>query len=507
MSIKHIIIVFLLAFSSAHVYSQQVVYSEPDRNDVRQTNFEILGKLGGNVLVYKNNRDNHYMSVYDYDMKQIDRIRYSDLPDRIINSEFLSYGDFAYMFYQYQKKNIVYCMAVKIKPDGKWDGDPVTLDTTSINFWASNKIYSVINSEDKQYINVIKINTKNDDSHLLTSALFNKDLALLEKNYMNISMPARHDYLTEFQQDNKGNLVFARTVQGGSDDNIQKLFLYLKPFGSSYATEVPIDLKEMYLDELRIKADNTTNRYIVTSFYSDSRRGNTNGLYLAVYDNKTRSLTMNRPMKFDDNLRNDAKGESSFKSALNDYFIKDIIPKKDGGFLLAAEAFYTTGRGGMNRGNMLYGSPFLRPSDYYMFNSYGYGGYPWWRYNNFNSAQLNRYHAENVLVMSFDSTGHTDWSNVINKSQWDDETDATIGYHLVNTGDQLHFLFNQQEKRTQLLSDQSIKPDGQLLRNPTLKNLDKGYDFLPRYGKQVSSRQIIIPCLYRNFLCFARVEL
>ena len=93
------------------------------------------------------------------------------------------------------------------------------------------------------------------------------------------------------------------------------------------------------------------------------------------------------------------------------------------------------------------------------------------------------------------------------KNQWDDDSDASIGYQLVNTGDQLHFLFNMQEKRLQLLSDQSIKPDGQLLRNPTLKNLDKGYDFMPRYGKQVGSRQIIIPCMYRNFLCFARVEL
>ncbi len=88
-----------------------------------------------------------------------------------------------------------------------------------------------------------------------------------------------------------------------------------------------------------------------------------------------------------------------------------------------------------------------------------------------------------------------------------DDTDALIGYQMVNTGDQIHFLFNQQEKRTQLLSSQSIAPSGQLIRNPTLKNLDKGYDFMPRYGKQIGMRQIIVPCMYRNYLCFARVEL
>jgi hypothetical protein len=99
------------------------------------------------------------------------------------------------------------------------------------------------------------------------------------------------------------------------------------------------------------------------------------------------------------------------------------------------------------------------------------------------------------------------WSNVITKSQFDDDADIFIGYSLVNTGDQLHFLFNKQEKRLQLLTDQSISPDGQLTRNPTLKNLDKGFDFMPRLAKQVGSRQVIFPCMYRNYLCFAKLEL
>jgi hypothetical protein len=139
-----------------------------------------------------------------------------------------------------------------------------------------------------------------------------------------------------------------------------------------------------------------------------------------------------------------------------------------------------------------------------MFSPYGYG-YPWGRYNSF--GQTTRYNAQNIAVFSFDSTGNIDWKNVIVKNQYDDETDAFIGYSLVNTGDQVHLLFNQQERRTQLLSDQSITPSGQVTRNPTLKNLDQGFDFMARYGKQISSRQIIFPCMYRNYLCFARLDL
>jgi hypothetical protein len=39
-----------------------------------------------------------------------------------------------------------------------------------------------------------------------------------------------------------------------------------------------------------------------------------------------------------------------------------------------------------------------------------------------------------------------------------------------------------------------------------LKNLDRGYEFMPKYGKQVSSNQLIIPCYKGNSICFAKVE-
>jgi len=51
-----------------------------------------------------------------------------------------------------------------------------------------------------------------------------------------------------------------------------------------------------------------------------------------------------------------------------------------------------------------------------------------------------------------------------------------------------------------------VTPSGGMTRNPTLKNLDKGYEFLPKFGKQVSAKQMIIPCLYRNYICFAKID-
>ena len=57
-----------------------------------------------------------------------------------------------------------------------------------------------------------------------------------------------------------------------------------------------------------------------------------------------------------------------------------------------------------------------------------------------------------------------------------------------------------------LLNDQSIASDGQIERHPTLKGLDRGIDFMPRYGKQVSAYTMIMPCQYRNYLTFAKLD-
>ena len=135
----------LSSIFSVHVFAQKITYSEPDRDDARNMVYDIVGKMNGNIIIYKNNREVHSISVYDANMKSIDKVRMDYLPDRVFNIDFIQYPDFFYAIYQYQKKNIVYCMADKLNAQGKIMNDPVQIDTTDINITASNKIYSFVN--------------------------------------------------------------------------------------------------------------------------------------------------------------------------------------------------------------------------------------------------------------------------------------------------------------------------------------------------------------------------
>ncbi len=68
------------------VRAQNIVYSEPDRDDERNLNFSVVGKIDAHYLVLKNVRNDYAITVFDEDMKQVDKVKLTFLPDRVINA-------------------------------------------------------------------------------------------------------------------------------------------------------------------------------------------------------------------------------------------------------------------------------------------------------------------------------------------------------------------------------------------------------------------------------------
>jgi hypothetical protein len=422
-----------------------------------------------------------------------------------LNVDFVAYPDFAWLIYQFQKRNIIHCMAVKINGDGKLLTDPVELDTTQLSFFSDNKIYSTIHSEDKSKIMIYKIQKKND-RYNFTTLLFNDSLQLLHKSRIPTNFEDKKDIFSDFFVDNLGNFVFTRGNRSSSRDFIQELDLITKHPDTDNFNINRLDLSDKFLDEIKLKVDNVNQHYVINSLYYVKRRGNVEGLYIAVWDEGNKKLGSQYFAEFNDSIRAIAKTEGSNKVALNDFFIRDVILKKDGGYILTAEDYYTQSRSSpWNRYDYLYGGypSFYSPYYYNYYSPYSYGYYG--RPGYYNNSQA-RYYYNNILILNMDNTGKLEWSNVIHKSQYDDDNDNFLSYVIMLTGGKLHFLFNELERRNQLLNDQTVSASGDVTRNPPLKNLDRGYQFMPRYAKQVSASQIIVPCVYRNYICFAKIE-
>jgi hypothetical protein len=481
---------------------QKITYSKPENDDVRTAEFEIIGKVSGNYLVYKNTRNRYAISVYDNDMKLKDRSNLDFMPERTLNAEFIAYPDFSYIIYQYQKRNVLYCMGVKIDGNGKKISEPTILDTTHISIFADNKIYSMVNSEDKQNIMIYKIQKRYDKFNFST-LLFNADLQHKKTSKIQVPYDERKDIYSDFFVDNEGTFVFAKSIKSGNRELISKLVLVTKDALSDNFKETELPLNKKYLDEVTIKIDNINKRFLLNSFYYNEKRGFIEGLYSAVWDKQVNKLFSQNIIEFSDSLKRESKRDGALRLAMQDFFIKNVILKKDGGFILAAEDFSTQSRSNQwNRMDYLY-SPYLSSYDYYL-----YSRSPFWYYRERNSGfnSQTRYYYNNIVILNVDKEGKLVWTNVIRKEQFDDGSDNFLSYQIMNAGAEIHFLFNELERRNQLIADQSIDASGSLKRNPTLKSLDKGYEFMPKFAKQVSAKQMIVPCIYRNYICFAKVD-
>lgn len=507
---KKLIIVVLIGFLQLNSSAQKVAYSIVEREDNTDMNFEIIGKVGGNINIYKSFRNKHDLCIYDNEMQLKNRISLEFLPDRILNADFIGYADFSYMIYQYQKRGIVHCSMVKINGAGKLMTDPVDLDTSEVSGAGDNKVYSLIYSDDKKKIMLFKILRQGDKNFQITSMLFDNQLSLIKRNTFNLAGNTREGVFTDFMLDNDGDFFFGRCGRSGNRENINKLDIVYKEVSNDTIKILPIDLRDKTLDEVKLKIDNNNKKVLINAFFYKQKRGNIDGLFSMAWNKLNPSSSIENSFLFNDSLRLDAKGESgNLKTAFNDHFIRHVIPLQDGSYAVVTELFYSSSRSTpWNRYDYLFGNNMFFPYNpyyYYPMNRmYPWGYFP---YNRFGApSNMTRYISENIMVFYFNPEGKLAWSNTIRKSQFDDNTDSFISYQLFNTGNELRFLFNQREKRQLMLNSASIDADGKSKRQPTMKNLDSDYDFMPKYGKQIGLRQIILPCVYKNYICFANME-
>lgn len=494
--------IFLLFFvAPVPLVAQTVSISDYEREDNRDINFEIIGKMNNNFLVYKNIRAKHKINIFDKNMNTLETVTLDFIPEKTFNIDFIVQADHFFMIYQYQKGTILHCMAVKMDGKAQKMSEPVEVDTTRIPVMSDNKIYSTIYSEDRQWIMIFKVQTRFQKFNLKT-LLFDKEMNLVNQNRYLIGYNDRKEGYDNFTVANDGSLVFTYARQSGNRDNSNTLGLVIKkPYKDTFAYQ-EIDLDKKYIDEVKLKIDNRNNRYLINTFYYKNNRSSIEGLFTYIWDNEKAEAFTFQFTELVDSLRAEAKTSGMLRFAFDEYFIRKIVVKGDGGFVLAAEDYSsdTRNNNNFNRYDYLY-NPYSLPSGSYYYNPYTQ------TYRPLNSyyTQNSRYYCENILVMSFSKTGQVEWSKIIQKSQFDDNEDNFLSFSTMNSGAEIHFLYNQ-DKRFQTMANQGITPDGTIKRYPTLKNPKKGYEFMPSLSKQVGVNQIIVPCAYRSFICFAKID-
>lgn len=506
MKIVFAYILTLLILSNC-AFGQTITYSTILRADTKNMRFEILGRFAENIIVYKNINKSNRLAVYDNNMALKETIKLDYVSDNSINIDFIKYPDSAILFWQYEKGSITYCKAAKINGDGKLIGDVKFIDSTKVNFFGNKVMYTLTWSEDKSKILMYKTISRND-TYTLVTKIYNDKFELQDSTRGNYDFNNNRESFTDLQIANNGNFIFCKLKENSREEYINTLEVHVKKYKENTLKIVNVPLADQLIQAPAVKIDNVNSFYLLSSFLYKKNRGTIEGLMQATIDNTDIKLSQKENTLFADSIIANLSGKPDWNNAFDNFILKNIILKKDGGFVLMAEEFIKQRRFGNNFDNRFNngfnnGTFFGNPNDFYLFNR-GFNGY-YRQFDDVNGRDIT-YNYNDIIVAVFSKTLQLQHATVINKTASDVETDNYLSFANMVGGGEINFLFLQKDNNRQVLSRHALQANGSITRYPTVKSREAGYEFMPRLSRQTGLRQMIIPCLSKNSIAFAKID-
>lgn len=479
--LRFLIGLFLLACVPTSLYAQDVYYSPYQDFDFRTGGYAVIGKIDNKLYVYRSTPEGFFLDAYNDNMELKATVILDFFPEKINKRKFILYPDKMIVFYEWEDGNKLVQSAAVLDGTGRLLKGPLKIGSEKTGVFNSKRDYfSYAVSDDKKNIVVYGVDQKKKEIGV-KCIWVDDELQVKHRSAASYKAENELEY-GEAIVNNDGRLFLpAYTPIGSKGLNDQLWILTLAPGERTFIPfELPMDKK--YAGSTHSKIDNVNNRIYIGGFYSDKKNGNYDGVQYTWFDINTGEFKNYKATPFDEKMRNIA-GESNTKRAFNNYRVNDMIVKSDGGVVMMSEDVYVTNR-----------------------NSYapGFGFYSW--YYPVMSSYVREYHYDDVLVMSLSAEGNLEWSTFIRKDQYSQEDGGMFSsYAFVNTGGGLGFLFNDFNSRRSRIQMASVDNAGEI----KMRSLDAGRsddpDWLPRSSKQVGGREIIVPCLRKRQICFAKV--
>jgi hypothetical protein len=483
--IRLFVVLLLSICLSANAFAQEVIYSTNEKFDFRNGDFSVVGMVGDRLYTYRTGSDGYFLDAYNDSMEKLATVVLDFFPSKIYETRFVTYTDKIIVLYQAVGGGKVVQYAAVLDPMGRLLKKPTEIASAKTGFLGPNKDYfSSVVSDDKKTILVYSAADKGDD--LEVDGVWIDDQANVRKRShatFHAENSIRHG---EALLDNEGTLYLSASTPVGSKEFADQLWVLTLPSGGTQFASAEFPLNGKYAANAYMKLDIVNNRIYVAGFWSDKKNGNYEGVMFANYDPAGAAYQNPRMLPFDDQLR-EATGDRNKKRAFNDYLVRQLIIKNDGGFVMIAENYFMTTR-----------TSSFGPGLGYYSMMYSYGPYM--------NSSVREYHYNDILALSYNASGTRDWHAFVRKDQFSTEDGGVFSsYAFLNSGGALGFLYNDYNSNRSKIQLASIDGAGKVDLRSMAAGRSDDPDWLPRSGKQVSAREIVIPCLRKRQICFAKV--
>ena len=455
--------------------AQSILVSEdvPLRNDVA---YELLGEIKGQTLLFRDRTTEFEVQGFD-DRMRLSWTKKIELDKRLpkVLGVFSTQEDFT-VVYRFRSKGNTIVKAHRYDAAANLV-DSITVHNYGYLFYTPN--FEVIRSEDKSKLLVFYIERQNI---VRAIAFDNESMSTLwEKSFS----PDELNYFEEFRQilvDNDGNLRLILE----KDNYKSKRKTHYYEIHEYYGDEDKLTTYNIPLDgfltyDVFFSYDNLNQRLIAAGLYSERNPAKATGyFYLNIDPGNPKSHLLNF-VPFEDDFVSTLTGkEVDENKGIIEVSVQEIVLRRDGGVLMIAERNRQMERRSAGASRVYYDGSSRFIVDYYY---------------------------DELFVISIHPSGETHWKTILHKKQYSQDDEGVYSsYFLFKTPSNLRFLFNDEIRYENTVSEYVMNGRGEYDRNSILSTENLHLRLRFRDAIQVDANELIVPSERRNRLKLVKLE-
>lgn len=351
------------------------------------------------------------------------------------------------------------------------------MNAGTIKLSASPEKTRVIISENRRLTGILVPEFINDELLRIHFLLLDSTYNPMSSKALDIPCRKKNFYLEDYRLSDRGDLALLSIQQ--VRENKKRLDEYRVHFcslASNVFENIVISREKEETAGAGIVFDNLNNTLVCAGFFAEPALSSRTSIFVNRIPVQNPSAAAQQSVPVDERYKFKlaSVNERNSSSGLFSYPIRKMILRNDGGIVLIAEAFYA-----------------------YEYSYYDY----------FTQSYLRRidYQFNNIVSISLNPDGQIHWLNVIRKTQESTDDGGMFSSFLQMTTDSdLIMVYNNFGNRDNEVKYSVIDATGRFDESKTIRT-NAPLILLPRFGKQISANEAVIPCLNKKKFALSKL--
>lgn len=469
---RTLLLLALVSFLSTCVCAQVLTVSE-EMTMRSDTEYNLIGKLGGQVLLMQDRSTKHFLTAYDRNMREIweKELELRGRNVRILETITRQDGTGFYLLYLFRQKGKNHLQLDRYNPAGNLR-DSVTL--VDFGVFISSPEDEIIRSEDETKALII-ISEQQSKVRFIGIDLEEMDLL-----YDQEIKPEKFYFGEDFMQaelTNEGEVFFIIERDNFKSKRKEHKYEIQQLTAEGKANSFELNMGDSLTYDIFFRYDNLNQHLTGGGLYTTKDFTRADGYFWIKADPGNPGATRPDFNPFPLTLIRNVEGKKYNKKnpGIDELSVRDLVLRRDGGALIITERNrQLERRSNASRTQVL---------------------------NNYGIRPLVDYHYDELIVFSVHPDGEPHWSNILHKKQYSqDDGGVYSSFLLMENPSSLRFLFNDEIRFENTVSEYVVNGRGEFDRNSLFNTRDLELRLRFRDGIQVAANEVVLPSEHRNKL-------